>query len=393
MAVQHAPNLVTSGQVMNLDPANPRSYNPNVFPSSTNIFTWFGPAGTNNCTLSRVAVPPAGVSPAGGIAMLMAVTGADPHIGSYNTTIWNIAPARPGETWTVSAWVSASVATDGEFLICGSDNTGSAFNPNTWIGGGTVAIGTTWTRVSITGTIPLSATAVVAIQLRLDGPTSASPAGINVYWDGVELERSNAASVFNPLQNVNGLTWSNLATPVNNGTLVNGPGFDPTTGGMIFTGTSSMQVNCGVPPVTGNAPWTWSAWIRPSASGTPFFMGTEGAGLGMISFWDSSTNLVRVGIFGTDVLTSTATIPVNTWGFTTWTWSGSVLTAYTNGVVSGTATGFSFNIGATATTIGGLPTISQFYSGQIGPICVYNRELSAQEINQNFQALRGRYSI
>jgi hypothetical protein len=303
-----------------------------------------------------------------------------------------LAAATAGQTWTASAWVSASVATDGEFLIGGADNTGSVFNPGAYIIGGGFSIGTTWSRVSITGTIPLSATAVVAIQLRLDGPTSASPAGINVYWDGVELERSDAATEFNPVTNLNGLEFFNAAGNTNNGTLVNGPGLSTSNGGaLVYNGTN--QVTCGVPPITGNAPWTWSAWIRPSASGTPFFMGTESAGQGMISFWDSSTNLVRVGIFGTDVLTSTATIPANTWGFTTWTWNGSVLSAYTNGVASGTATGFSFNIGATATTIGGLPTISQFFTGRIGPVCVYNRELTASEIDQNFQALRARFGV
>jgi outer membrane receptor protein involved in Fe transport len=74
--------------------------------------------GANAATLSRdTAVTD---SPAGGVAMKMAVTGNDPYTATYNSTTFNIATAASGQTWTLSVYVKASVATTGELFIFGA---------------------------------------------------------------------------------------------------------------------------------------------------------------------------------------------------------------------------------------------------------------------------------
>jgi hypothetical protein len=87
----------------------------------------------------------------------------------------------------------------------------------------------------------------------------------------------------------------------------------------------------------------------------------------------------------------TAILPSN-WGYTFWTWDGTTLTSYTNGIADGTATGFSFNISNLYTTIGNAVN-AQYFAGRIAQTLVYNRVLSAAEIMQNYQAVKTRFGL
>jgi hypothetical protein len=93
----------------------------------------------------------------------------------------------------------------------------------------------------------------------------------------------------------------------------------------------------------------------------------------------------------------TTVIPtVNTWVHVTQTiTSAGVSTLYVNGVSAAVITGFTYNltspgqigIGAWGTYTG------QSFQGSISNVNIYNRALSAAEIQQNFNALRGRFNI
>ena len=159
--------------------------------------------------------------------------------------------------------------------------------------------------------------------------------------------------------------------------------------GYIFAGSQYVNVSS---LITGNQSFSWGAWIYPTATGTPVFFGNVSTGLAMVSYWDSANNKVRVGTYGADRLTSGTTILPSNWGYTFWTWDGTTLTSYTNGIADGTATGFSFNISNLYTTIGNAVT-AQYFTGRIAQTLVYNRALSAAEVLQNFNATRTTYGI
>ena len=98
----------------------------------------------------------------------MVVTGNDPHVGMYNTPSNNIAPAANGQTWVVSVYVKANVATTGQIFIFGAAADGNVFDAVTGqIAAGGVSIGTDWTRVSYAFTFTKG---ISFIQVRLDGP-------------------------------------------------------------------------------------------------------------------------------------------------------------------------------------------------------------------------------
>ena len=188
-----------------------------------------------------------------------------------------------------------------------------------------------------------------------------------------------------------GTTWRDLSGNSNNGTLQGGVGFSAEEGGSLIFDGSDDYVNRSSSVITGNQSFSWGAWIYPSTTGTPVFFGLNSVGQAMVSFWDSSNNKVRVGTWGSDKLTSGTTILPSTWGYTFWTWDGTTLISYTNGVADGTTTGFTFNISSNNTTIGNAIN-TQYFGGKIPSVKIYNRALSAAEVAQNYNALVGRYS-
>ena len=149
---------------------------------------------------------------------------------------------------------------------------------------------------------------------------------------------------------------------------------------MSFDGSDDW-VDCGSSPITSNSAFSWAAWINPTgSSGTPFFLGTNVAGEAMVSYWDSSTGMVRLGVWGADRLYSTIAIPVNSWGHTCWTWDGTTLRAYTNGVAAGTATPAAFNIASNDMIIGAASASAQEFEGLINEVIVYDTALTLAQV-------------
>jgi hypothetical protein len=86
---------------------------------------------------------------------------------------------------------------------------------------------------------------------------------------------------------------------------------------------------------------------------------------------------------------------LNTWQYVVFTWNGTTVNFYFNGVkYTATRSGMVTPTGTQLTI--GLPPWSvsaSLWSGRIGPVHVYNKTLSQLEVNQNFNALRGKFGI
>lgn len=87
------------------------------------------------------------------------------------------------------------------------------------------------------------------------------------------------------------------------------------------------------------------------------------------------------------------------WNMLTATWDGATMKLYQNGVkqtnelsFTGGSTGQLLALGST--TVGGYFNVSQpWTNGKISNAVIYSRALTDNEIQQNFEALRGRYGI
>jgi hypothetical protein len=97
----------------------------------------------------------------------------------------------------------------------------------------------------------------------------------------------------------------------------------------------------------------------------------------------------------TEDFNSIVAAQLNTWQYVVFAWNGTTVNFYFNGVqYTATRSGMVTPTGTQITI--GLPSWSgstSWWSGRIGPIQIYNKTLSQAEVNQNFNALRGKFGI
>ena len=204
-----------------------------------------------------------------------------------------------------------------------------------------------------------------------------------------------------------GTSWSDLSQSKITGTLTNSPTF--TSGSISLNGTNQF-VNFGTQTLgVSAANKTMCAWIFPTSipnnptgildmDGTGSIGGVTNFGWG---FWlTNGGKLWYWPLDNLDIIDSgSLSVSTNTWNFVSIAYNVSTKTAdfYYNGVysASGTttavetapATGQNLIIGAIRNNVGGN------FAGRISNVSLYNRVLSRAEVQQNFNALRGRHGI
>lgn len=210
MSVAYNSKTITKDMKLCMDFANPKSFSPNVFPLGRDIYTWYtskrGNSTGKNCTVEQD--PSTSRSPAGGIPMKMNVTGNDPYISSYDSATWNISSVLNTQTWRVSVYAKASVNTNSAIFIFGADANGDANPTGTFLGitAKSFNVTTEWQRFD--HFITFNNASIVNIQMRLDGPDSGGE-GQTVWWDGLQVEPVSLTR-FNAKQNTNYANTFNL---------------------------------------------------------------------------------------------------------------------------------------------------------------------------------------
>jgi hypothetical protein len=202
-----------------------------------------------------------------------------------------------------------------------------------------------------------------------------------------------------------GTTWTDLSGRSNNGTLTNGPTYSSVSGGsLVFDGTNDF-VNLGTPPViTGRqVPLTICGWARANTfTSTRVLWGVynqEAFGQlysmirtdnGILKYFTSNST----GGFQSN---GTFTPSINTWNFYAVTVSGTLSSPSVTIYLNNSSETFSYS------TLTSSPDLSirfcigadsfprSFWNGNISNVMWYNRALSTQEIQQNYNALKSRY--
>lgn len=407
MAVSYGTQVSTNDLVFYLDAGNYKSFSTNTFSSSLDLYTWYvskrGNNTGNTCTVEQDFSTDR--SPAGGIPMKMNVTGNDPHIGSYNAATWNISTALNGQTWRVSFYAKASTTLNNcEVYIFGANSSGNAaISGGGWYGitAKTITVTPQWQRFD--HFITFSNADVAFIQMRLDGPNSGG-AGTTVWWDGLQVERTSSLTAFKPQYNPNGSSWFDLISR-NPGTLINAVSYtDANSGSLVFDGVNDyvsianndsmrpateLTVECVIYPTS--TPASWSQLIGYGQADY-----TNG---NYLLFLETGTTLCRAlaRVNNTEYRCNTSyTAPLNQYTFITFTMKcGDAIRSYFNGVPNITtslpAGTFTYN-GTTSAYQIGSPGGS-WYPGRISIMRMYSRALTATEVFNNFNSLRGRYGI
>lgn len=190
-----------------------------------------------------------------------------------------------------------------------------------------------------------------------------------------------------------GTTWNDLSGNGNNGVL-NGPGvtYNSANGGsLVFDGVSGGRIS-----VLNNfgilSNYTISFWTKNNvASKMPI-----ASGISTSFYWygDNSWRYTHGGTGAEYYYPKSVNIPYGTWGNLCVSYNGSNVSIYRNGVFEGSqaSTGtadFSSGFMLGNWNGGG----GYMFNGSISVVNVYNRALSATDVQQNFNALRSRYGI
>lgn len=200
-----------------------------------------------------------------------------------------------------------------------------------------------------------------------------------------------------------GNTWNNQIDTSNLQTLSN-TSFTANNGGcIVFNGTTSQSINNSPSLITGNNSFTKSAWIFSNYKGTSAnhpniisWGGNSNNNKNGLSLQTDASNNPQVlhWFYANDYAWSIADL-TGSWNNVVVTYSSPTLTLYINGVSQGTKTVTGTpNVTNTNLEIGSFTSSTQYkFNGNISNIKVYNRALSEAEIQQNFNALRGRFGI
>jgi len=202
-----------------------------------------------------------------------------------------------------------------------------------------------------------------------------------------------------------GTTWSDLVGS-NNGTLTNGPTFDSGDGGsIVFDGVNDYVSGTGLPIGGGSGTsQSFSVWFKADSFTTPVFSNGlffwniyEGVGV----MDDGEVYIQTRGDNSTGDFSPIPTATINTWhnaafnfnqGVSYEIWLdgisfGSVPTSDTSSAPN------SSQIWSIGSRIVDGNVLEGYLNGNIATVQAYNRALSASEVLQNYNALKGRFGL
>ena len=206
-----------------------------------------------------------------------------------------------------------------------------------------------------------------------------------------------------------GTTWTDLSGNGNNGTLVNGVGYNSDNrGSLVFDGSNDYvsKSSWTNPPTTVFSIGCWVKFSDNLNNRYVLSFGRDAGGpfLGGLALFAYGFNVVADQLFfecGSAVgRVSSGIVPsLNVWYHLTVTADGTNTRFYLNAELKNTSSQGGGGIASNPTlSVGsyvsssGTPGVL-FHSGNIAQVSIYNRALSAAEVSQNYEALKGRYGL
>lgn len=212
-------------------------------------------------------------------------------------------------------------------------------------------------------------------------------------------------------------TWYDLSGNSNNGTLINGPTFNSSNSGSIVFDGIDDKVNLpssNVYNFNTNDPFTLETFCYATTAASSgmiplierYFYGVVnfgGYGLRLRNYNTNKplffvTGFASVGVETIGIVEATTSWVANTWYHIVGTKNNSgTMKIYVNGTLENTITNITgAPLPSTDITlkIGARGDTDDQYSNQRFSICrIYNKELTSQEVSQNFNAQKGRFGL
>jgi len=212
-----------------------------------------------------------------------------------------------------------------------------------------------------------------------------------------------------------GTSWTDLSGQGNTGTLTNGPTYSSADGGSIVFDGSNDYVDFGsngASAVNGLSEVTVQIWYKSDSVGNNrglIFGGTSNAqDNGIAVRFDSAgvvgggTNVIKAGFGlygggGANFIESSSNIQSTDWTFITVVCDlGTSIKLYKN-AVEDTPTASSSSGQSSISNCDGLVVgygkDQDEWDGKVSNVKIYNKALTASEVQQNYNALKGRYGL
>ena len=189
-----------------------------------------------------------------------------------------------------------------------------------------------------------------------------------------------------------GNVWRDLAGS-NNGTLTNGPTFSSANGGSIVFDGSNDYINLQNPSALNLTELTVSAWVRTTTNANQIILGKSyltsyylniAPNVKVFSFWTTGSSLNSPVI---------QEIGGSAWCHVAGTINNTTKRIYFNGISVNSAAGATVGIDSNSVFIGSWYNLNSFFNGNISQVSIYNRALTPAEIQQNYNATKGRFKL
>jgi len=203
-----------------------------------------------------------------------------------------------------------------------------------------------------------------------------------------------------------GSAWNDLSPSNNDGTLVNGVGFNSGVGGhLTFDGTNDYVELAQSSTTMALDYITISAWVKANASTKGWvisggFDGTTGSVCFHLNVGGNASALILDGLAYYDGAWKNSDIATDirgdgNWHFVTGTFNGTQLIYYLDGVSnsSTTITADTLPKNSLKPRIGNYVTDAEYFGGSISQVHIYNRALSAAEVLANYNATKSRFGL
>lgn len=306
-----------------------------------------------------------------------------------------------GTTYVMSCWYYFDPAWNGTQAVFHS-RAFSASGANTATGSDTgtavetrVVNGVTWTRAYRTITTPADATGTFNWYL---GYPSGNTAGFR-YFTNVQFEVGSYPSPFvkgtrSSTQSVVDLTGNNAIT-ISSLTYSNNA-----TTSFSFNGSSNFLTcgnNSAISAISGTTAVSVEVWVNLSGYGSSSYGVITHKGNPWAWLMENPSNRMQIrfglSVSGDVACADSATHALNTWYQFVGTYDGANMRFYRNGVLTNTVAASGTLGGTGINMVVGNFSGAYYSQGQIPVVKIYNKTLTAAEIQQNFNALRGRYGL
>jgi hypothetical protein len=383
MSFSRGPKLVTDGLVLALDAANVNSFRgePTINKSRVNISNW---TTTNRYDIVEVF----NIKPPFKGARVFQITR-----NQSNSLL------REGSTSSGPLTPDSSIDHTFSVYIKKHPNTevGSSFVMD--IGDGAMVsvnldnLSNEWERPECTGIGNNTNGTRDFVDIVLTGEI-----GNTIYVSSPQVEKKPYSTPF--VDGTRGTTvatgggWADRSGNNNHGELVNGPTFDSgNNGSIVFDGVNDYVNIPNFSSLALSPACTISIWSYVKQNKGYHFWGN---GIFLLQIQSNQTYRLRFNLNGTWRGTYTTSYPLNAWHKLDITWDGTNTKIYINSeeIINSTTDSSHTSFSNTTTNPLEISRRSNDYSNvDITQFQIYNRALSAEEIQQNYNATKSRYGL